>query len=160
MNSVLENKLLILHSIMDAHKKTLGELIFREEFKKYSVPLYQRPYSWKPDHIDNFWEDLTDGKINFIGPIVIHEEVVKKTTEKGKKIKITERTVVDGQQRLITSTIFASILRDIFKALDRQYTGENFQKIAFNIQLRYIIAEHIDGRTKDYKLQTADETSS
>ena len=59
-----------------------------------AVPYYQRPYAWKKDQIENFWTDLTDDKQNFIGPIVIHEEVVGKD----KKDKIYNRTIVDGQQ--------------------------------------------------------------
>ena len=49
---------------MDASKKTLGELIFHEQFTKYSIPIYQRPYKWGKDQIEDFWIDLTDGKIN------------------------------------------------------------------------------------------------
>ena len=59
---------------MRAKEQTLEQFIFTNSFVRYSVPYYQRPYKWKKDQIDDFWNDLTDDKQNFIGPIVLQED--------------------------------------------------------------------------------------
>ncbi len=134
---------------MRAEEKTLYHFLFAEERTKYSVPYYQRPYAWKKDQIENFWTDLTDDKQNFIGPIVIHEEVVGKDK---KDKKIYNRTIVDGQQRLITSTIFACVLRDHYKRLNaiKHYIG---------IHSRYIVATDDSLENEVYRLEAGEITS-
>ena len=125
---------------MRAVEKTLEEFIFTNDFKKYSIPYYQRPYKWKKDQIEDFWNDLTDNKQNFIGPLVLQEE------DDGTK------TIVDGQQRLITSTIFACVLRDFYK----KYDAENQYR---KIKDRYINTEDDEGENIEYRLKTGPSTS-
>ncbi len=144
---------------MDASKKTLGQLIFHEHFTKYSIPIYQRPYKWGKDQIEDFWTDLTDGKINFIGPIVVQKSEKNIKNDNGKVEKMTIRTIVDGQQRLITSTIFASVLRDVYFSLSSINNDSNLSDRSNLIQSRYIISLKLDASTKDYRLQTAEKTS-
>ena len=45
---------------MDASKKTLGELIFHEQFTKYSIPIYQRPYKWGKKEIEKRLDKITN----------------------------------------------------------------------------------------------------
>tara|TARA_B100000035_G_scaffold9528_1_gene8125 strand:- start:1524 stop:3419 length:1896 start_codon:yes stop_codon:yes gene_type:complete len=122
-----------------AKEQTLEQFIFTNSFVRYSVPYYQRPYKWKKDQIDDFWNDLTDNKQNFIGPLVLQED------EDGTK------TVVDGQQRLITSTIFACVLRDLYK----KYEGLNQYS---KIKERYINTEDDEGEVIEYRLKTGPNT--
>jgi hypothetical protein len=122
-----------------AKEQTLEQFIFTNSFVRYSVPYYQRPYKWKKDQIDDFWNDLTDDKQNFIGPIVLQED------DDGTK------TVVDGQQRLITSTIFACVLRDLYK----KYEGLNQYS---KIKERYINTEDDEGEVIEYRLKTGPNT--
>lgn len=125
---------------MRAKEQTLDKFIFNQSFVEYSVPYYQRPYKWEEDQIEDFWNDLTDNKQNFIGPIVIQQE------NDGTKM------IVDGQQRLITSTIFACVLRDLFK----KYEGLSpYGKI----KERYINTEDDDGEVIGYRLKTAANTA-
>ena len=124
---------------MRAKEQTLEQFIFTNSFVRYSVPYYQRPYKWKKDQIDDFWNDLTDDKQNFIGPIVLQED------DDGTK------TVVDGQQRLITSTIFACVLRDLYK----KYEGLNQYS---KIKERYINTEDDEGEVIEYRLKTGPNT--
>ena len=124
---------------MRAKEQTLEQFIFTNSFVRYSVPYYQRPYKWKKDQIDDFWNDLTDNKQNFIGPLVLQED------EDGTK------TVVDGQQRLITSTIFACVLRDLYK----KYEGLNQYS---KIKERYINTEDDEGEVIEYRLKTGPNT--
>ena len=78
-----------------------------------TIPTYQRSYEWGQDQILDFLEDLysewergVDSESRyFFGPIITTED------ENG----ITQ--VIDGQQRLTTSTIFLAVLRDILNTL-------------------------------------------
>lgn len=84
--------------------------------KKYTIPDYQRNYSWTIDEeIATFWDDFNYyaskiPKTNFfIGPMVF----------KGQNINSSEFEVVDGQQRLITFSILLSVLVSLFKKYQR-----------------------------------------
>lgn len=65
------------------------------------VPRYQRPYSWTPENVSEFLEDVMDADSEgyFIGPMVIYRS--------GARF-----TIVDGQQRLTTIVLLLSVLRD------------------------------------------------
>jgi uncharacterized protein with ParB-like and HNH nuclease domain len=72
----------------------------------FSIPDFQRNYSWGDAQLDQFWNDLTalvDRKFpdHFLGPVVLLESSGRKP-------------VIDGQQRLTTIVILASVIRDKF----------------------------------------------
>ena len=80
---------------------TLSSLL--GDAKKISVPDFQRNYSWGPNEIDPFIQDLvtaatSDGQ-HFFGPIVLLNSG-------------DERLLVDGQQRITTSVMCIAVLRD------------------------------------------------
>jgi len=68
----------------------------------YSVPRFQRPYSWDQENIREFWDDVVrdNPEDYFIGSMVVYK--------KGNQ----RFGIVDGQQRLTTITILLSVLRD------------------------------------------------
>lgn len=73
---------------------------------KFIVPLYQRNYAWGYNEVEDFWDDLqdiVDGHRNnhFFGQIVTYRN------------ENNEQEIIDGQQRLTTSTIFMAVIRDI-----------------------------------------------
>lgn len=85
--------------------------IFRDTDAFYNMPIYQRPYSWDKERVEQLWFDIVEAYKNhtidpsqdsnyFLGSVV----VVKK--ENGYE-------VVDGQQRLTTLTILFCTLRDL-----------------------------------------------
>jgi uncharacterized protein with ParB-like and HNH nuclease domain len=91
----------------------MGNLFKENEF---TVPVYQRNYAWQSDQVDDFWNDLkdvVDGQRNnhFFGQIVTyrHDNILD---------------IIDGQQRLTTSSIFLAVLRDTAKRLRNEYKGE------------------------------------
>ena len=82
----------------------------------YSIPDYQRPYSWNKEHIEQLWYDIVTAYLNnkedsevdqdyFLGSIVLSKDNIN-----NKNIL----SVVDGQQRLTTLTILLCVLRDVF----------------------------------------------
>ncbi len=100
----------------------------------FSVPDFQRNYSWTDVEIRQFWLDLESvlegqSEDHFLGPIVTLESSTGRTP------------LIDGQQRITTLIILASVLRDILmiKMLDptlvisgaKFFISQNFLKILF-----------------------------
>jgi len=94
----------------------IGELFSDNNFV---VPVYQRNYAWGKNEVDDFWDDLKDlvngeRSSHFFGQIVTY------------KNKQEDQEIIDGQQRLTTSTIFMSVIRDIAEEMyDSNFRGNN-----------------------------------
>ncbi len=101
----------------EAHDNTIKEVLFSTY--SFQVPRYQRPYAWDTDQVSEFWDDIiSSGRSPFIGSVILNYE----TMEKSGYID-----VIDGQQRLLTITIFIAVLRDIAKSIDNK-TAELYQR--------------------------------
>ena len=80
--------------------KKVGELLKKGNLR---IPSYQRPYKWNRKHIRNLFYDLRDamGKKEYqIGSVILHENY-------------GYLDVVDGQQRLISISLFLHLLDDL-----------------------------------------------
>lgn len=90
--------------------------------KSYSVPPYQRDYSWKQEHWEDLWEDLkvieASREDHYMGAIVLE------TTER-KHFRI-----IDGQQRLASLSILILTCVDYLYSLaaDGIETAENGER--------------------------------
>ena len=88
--------------------KGIGEIL---KENKLAVPPHQRDYAWTTDKVEQLIEDLTEAKESnkdhFLGTIVTIKE------DAGAELKI-----VDGQQRLTTTTIILSTIRNFLKKDD------------------------------------------
>lgn len=77
--------------------------------KSYSVPQYQRDYSWKSEHWEDLWEDLLNiektGEDHYMGALVL---------ESGERKRYR---VIDGQQRLTTLSILILACVDFLEDL-------------------------------------------
>lgn len=79
--------------------KFLEEFLANSNGTQYVIPVYQRNYAWdKNDQVNRLYEDITNllenkNKTHFLGTIVYCHKVV---------LNNTERSVIDGQQRLVT----------------------------------------------------------
>ena len=76
-----------------------------------AVPRYQRSYAWKDEHVKDLFQDLATAirskeKEYFLGTIVVA------TTTDAKSFE-----VIDGQQRLATTTILLGAIRDYFHSV-------------------------------------------
>ena len=80
--------------------KKVGELLKKGNLR---IPSYQRPYKWNRKHIRNLFYDLRDamGKKEYqIGSVILHEND-------------GHLDIVDGQQRLISISLFLHLLDDL-----------------------------------------------
>lgn len=112
-----KGKVIIMSTLVDIPMPSrfrIGELFQNNNFM---VPLYQRNYAWQNSEIVDFWEDLLDlvedkRNSHFFGQIVTYKN------ESGSQ------EIIDGQQRLTTSTIFMAAIRDIAqKMYDDNFKG-------------------------------------
>lgn len=127
-----------MQEAFNAQSKTIGDMLNGQEPKRLVVPEFQRGYSWEKKHVEAFWKDVIEfqdekpkagsSEKYFLGPIVT-------LTDKLQTIEI-----LDGQQRLATSTILFSVLRDAARGLKTQ-AGSDF---AAFVQ-RDFIAKEDDG---------------
>ena len=98
---------------IDSKVLGLREVIKVNEGKKYSIPIYQRPYSWEEKNIKDFLESIFDAfkevneekcKANvkpvFFGTIQLDRNKYDNTLD-----------IVDGQQRLTTFLLFLDLLQ-------------------------------------------------
>lgn len=87
------------------HLEGIGTLL---KNRKFSVPAYQRSFSWEKEHIHDLLNDINDAIENkekqyFIGSIVVTGSLTNRLD------------VVDGQQRLTTTSLIISAIKDKFK---------------------------------------------
>jgi hypothetical protein len=120
---------------MTPRKTSVGGLLSEYERRQIKLPEFQRPYSWDKSQVATFWGDLTAFRkaydkspvdaSYFLGAIVIIESK-------------TEITILDGQQRLATATIFLAALRDLAKQLNVASPFQDLDYLARDIQRELI----------------------
>ena len=86
----------------------IATLIQRESLK---VLRHQREYSWEAEHVDDLFQDIGDAiadnsSIYFLGTVVL-------TSSKRGGLR-----VVDGQQRLATTSILVAAMRDFMSSIN------------------------------------------
>jgi hypothetical protein len=93
----------------DAARQTIGSLLSTTS-PKIEVPEWQRSYSWTTQHVETFWQDLLAFSDLYPDKNIIGEEYFL-----GSIVLVVggpKNLLLDGQQRLATSTILLSVLRD------------------------------------------------
>jgi hypothetical protein len=91
---------------IDANLIGIGSLI---KSSRFTIPIYQRPYSWADAQIDDLYRDLndalgTDAPDYFLGTLVTTRNI-----DEGRL------TIIDGQQRLVTVSVLIAAIRDRFQ---------------------------------------------
>lgn len=105
---------------MDFYRKTtLG--LFDSSQKSFSIPVYQRAYSWEKDQWNDFLNDLLEqieGNNNYF-----YGNFLLETIKKDVKYEI-----IDGQQRITTLTIF---IRSILNVLQERKSEPELKDFDF-----------------------------
>lgn len=100
--------------MVKAVETSLRELL--EGAKQYQVPLYQRTYAWTSKQLGRLWDDiaqLAEDRATH-GPQITHflgSLVLGPTPDVGP-VGVSKYLVVDGQQRLTTTTLLLAAIRD------------------------------------------------
>lgn len=135
-------------------------LKFLQGEKQFHVPLYQRTYSWLRPQCEQYWHDLLtagqDDKVDahFMGAVVYIGRGVYNTSD------ITQMLVIDGQQRLTTTTLLLLALARhlgpqgeivLISEADDGTVSET-RITAARLRENYLINRHEDGNDGFYKL--------
>ena len=93
-----------------------GKIFIKEAFAWwYRVPVYQRPYVWGTDQVNDLLEDVAHASATksnaeyFLGSIVLQNRNI--TDHDGTEYK--ENDLLDGQQRLTTCLMLHAVARDL-----------------------------------------------
>lgn len=127
---------------IDANDRTIYDVLNEQ---KYTVDYFQREYSWGQKHIEQLVSDLTTSFLNeytegdkredgenynnyYMGPFVV-------------SVKDGKKSIIDGQQRLTSLTLFLIYLNNLQKELninesiERMIFSESRGIKSFNIQV-------------------------
>lgn len=78
---------------------------------RFTVPDYQRLYSWAESQWEEFWNDLTsidEEDTHFLGSIVVIQH-------QKKYDELDELELVDGQQRITTISLLLRVMREYYR---------------------------------------------
>ncbi|MFJ3694916.1 DUF262 domain-containing protein [Streptomyces sp. NPDC090052] len=111
----------------------------------YEVPNFQRPYSWSRDQLMDFWDDVILAKGDFF-----FGSTVTWVSEKRDLFSDTY-SIIDGQQRLTTSAILLSVVRDALTEVAVGYADtDGFDANVANSQAlstqKYLVVKDDDGK--------------
>lgn len=101
--------------------------------RRFVVPDYQRPYSWKQRQLEDLWQDLdlmTDRAKHYTGTLVLKELDDEVVTDSGDTLVTCE--IVDGQQRLTTCLLLLEELRGVLSRIDDELASERAQNLEKN----------------------------
>jgi len=123
-----------------------GDVTFKDVITSsginYVIPRFQRAYSWNTDNAEDFYRDMAqDSEDFFVGSLVLNNQ--RSTID-----NIVE--IIDGQQRMITSTILLTAIRDSFLELE---LGDEAKEIQEEYIGKYSVRDH----KTDYKLIPSDQ---
>ena len=98
---------------IDSKVLGLREVIKVNEGKKYSIPIYQRPYSWEEKNIKDFLESIFDAfkEVNEEKCKANVKPVFFGTIQLDRNKDDNTLDIVDGQQRLTTFLLFLDLLQ-------------------------------------------------
>ncbi|MET9927659.1 MULTISPECIES: DUF262 domain-containing protein [unclassified Streptomyces] len=112
----------------------------------YEVPNFQRPYSWSRDQLVDFWDDVILAKGDFFFGSTV--------TWVSKKRDLFSDTysIIDGQQRLTTSAILLSVVRDALMEVAEKYKDvDGFDASVASSQAlstqKYLMVKDDDGKS-------------
>lgn len=122
------------------NKRNIGQLLSVTS-PSIVVPDWQRNYAWTTSHVETFWNDLIHFEARmpqeltgeyFLGSVVIVETAAN------------QHLLLDGQQRLATSAILLSVIRQFTKLFN-----DNASR---SVQQRYLADMDFSTGQTDYKL--------
>lgn len=103
-----------MNADFNASAVSAGALISTNTF---AIPRFQREYAWTKEELTEFWEDLRRSlgeRSYFLGLVIL-------TGESGRK------SVVDGQQRLISISLLAAALEAEARAIGRSALADSIR---------------------------------
>ena len=121
--------------------------------KTYTVPPYQRDYSWKQDQWEDLWNDILaieeSGGVHYMGSIVLQNMGDKRYH------------VIDGQQRFSTLTLIVlAIINQLNSLIDNGVDVENNKERVSLLQKKFIGDKDPGSLTYSSKLKLNENNDS
>ena len=92
---------------MEANNRKLYTKIIEQTYRQYTIPVYQRLYSWQKQQCNQLYDDIIDsikkGRNHYLGSLVYSEKT---------KNNFSFCSIIDGQQRLTTVILLLKALYD------------------------------------------------
>lgn len=103
----------------------IEDLIKKDANFYYSIPKYQREYTWGPQQWKDIYDDILENDLGyFIGSIIC----INNTND---VCNVQELEIVDGQQRLTTLTLLLVAIYNKLKANRDKLNDDNVDEITF-----------------------------
>lgn len=122
-------------AIQAAHKDIRSMIM--GDFTQYHIPIYQRRYTWEAsEQVEKLIRDLLDFNLEYTDNLrtdyYIGNIIVKNQT----RAMMTERVVIDGQQRITTTILILCAIRDIYinkiKTDSAKHSARNISKSLYS----------------------------
>lgn len=115
-----------MNKVFKPEETTMGKLLASRQ--ALQVPPHQRHYAWESEQVDRLWKDIRktieeNRPMHFVGTILLLED------------ETHGLQIIDGQQRLATTSILISVLRDLYVDADLAFQDRN---AATNVQWTYL----------------------
>ena len=122
-------------------RKTVGQILSLAS-PPIEVPQWQRNFSWGPDEIETFWSDLISFSDLFPDDNIIDQEYFL-----GSIVLVnrgSNHRLLDGQQRLATSTILLSVIRD--------FQSKHHPEAGLSLSQKFSVEPDYAANRKSFKL--------
>lgn len=129
---------------IESHAMELSSILTLDNKVRFNIPDYQRHYSWKPDQIDQLFNDImNEEKEYYIGSLLITKN--DNVQDSGSKVY----DVIDGQQRLTTLSLFLlAIWERAQEWLDNDDTSKpdikSLSRLQGDIKRRLLVNEDVN----------------
>jgi uncharacterized protein with ParB-like and HNH nuclease domain len=108
---------------LSATEDTVEQVLTRNY--RYTVPDYQRRYSWGEEQWGALWADVNsirDDSTHFLGSIVLIERP-------GGLNELNKLEIVDGQQRIATITVLLSLMREKYYEIGESEQAKDIENM-------------------------------
>ena len=124
----------------------VSDFIGSSQGQCFYIPAYQRDLSWSKENIERFFQDIVTGMqqlpdgdkdaVSFIGTMVYFHDITYKTINPIVRYDVPSKVlnVIDGQQRIATLMLTASVLHDYIHVNRRRISTEWLKEQAITME--------------------------
>lgn len=129
---------------IESHAMALSKILTMDDDARFNIPDYQRHYSWKPEQIDQLFNDIMNEERGYyIGNLLVTKNEDNQDTD------ADVYDVIDGQQRLTTLSLFLLAIWDRAQEwLDSDDTPKpdvkSLSRLQADIKRRLLVNENLD----------------
>lgn len=125
---------------IQADHKNIIDLIMGD-LTQFHIPIYQRSYTWDANvHVNKLLDDIIEFGDEYTGNSRAEYYIGNVILKNQTRGMITERLVIDGQQRITTAILILCAIRDIFR---KEHLSDDGERMAHSIH-KYLYSQDGD----------------